>query len=368
MPSKRPTSVDRTDDRGGPGSAGRRGQGSASTHLVVLGLQRTAGNAATVGMIAARWERGQRASVQRRTLSQAGLNQGLAGPEGTPRRVVGDEAAGGGLPGSVYAAANVEDQADKGAALKAIAQRAGDIGQKLHDWGKPNGTAGAGFGVRAASDTKGSWASPKMFTRQQDLLGKEHVPTVDPFFVRVTARYGPGRTPLELIYQHAAALQGYVESVSDPGNRAATPAATMFHGNKDTKLSADPHRNRRPVYADLHEQTGGANLLGMTAREDKEGLDAYTKLAGEGARWQCVRNNMSRLANDSIFYCADPDAPATHVRGARFDELWVNWAAKFEKRYNIPDADVIDRLKKKRLGTSMEKAVVQGQQHINLEA
>lgn len=343
--------------------AARVDPSSPSTTDFVLGLQRMAGNAATTRWITANRGNGLPITVQRMTLTDAKLTGGLTGPEAKRRRVVGDVAAGGQLPGLIYAVPNLGAHADKEAALKAIAQRAGDIGQRLHDWGKPGGTAGVATGV--GSKDKRKWAAQKMFTRVEDQLDKAQVPTMDPFFIRVSANYGstPGQ-PLELIYQHAAAFQGYVESISDPGNTAATPAATMFHGSD----LADPHGNRRPVYADLHAPTGTTNLLSMTDQANEKGLDAYTKLAGEGARWQCVRDNMSRLANDSIFYCVDPKVSGK-VLGTKFDELWVNWAAKFEKRYNIPNSDVIDRLRKGRIGKQMDKSVVEGQtKHINLEA
>jgi hypothetical protein len=204
-----------------------------------------------------------------------------------------------------------------------------------------------------------------MFTRKKEELNRDDVATLDPFFHRVTATYmnGEKQETLELIYQHAATLQGYVESVSDTGNPGATPAATMFFGRD----RADPHGNRNPKFANLHELTEERNILELAKGNTPEGLDAYTKLAGEGARFMCVRNAMSKLSNDTYFYCSVKGDP-TQVHTVRFDELWVAWATKFDKRYNIPNGMIIEALEKGRLGQTDPKGEVVSGADVDLRA
>jgi hypothetical protein len=309
-------------------------------------LQRAVGNAAVCRMLV---QGGMPSpsggeSVARKTLPQAGLADGLTGPEGKPRRVVGEVGVGGGLDGSVYASAAVGPFADKEKALMAASQVAGEIGQRLDAWGRKGQIGG----------TK-TWGPAKMFTREKEQLNRGDVATLDPFFHRVTATYkvGEKQETLEFIYQHAATLQGYVESVSDTGNPGATTAATMFFGRD----RADPHGNRNPQYANLHEPTQEKLILGLAKENTPAGLDAYTKLAGEGARFMCVRNNMSKVSNDTYFYCS-VKGDRTKVYTVRFDELWVAWATKFDKRYNIANSMVIDLLRKGRLGQMDPKDTV----------
>ena len=350
-------------DRAGPGhrarSSGVRREAPTGGPSGILRLQQLAGNAATTGLL----RRGAGPpSVQRRTAVKSGLTAGLAGPEPKKRRIVGQKDAGGELPADVFSLGKVGDYPDKKGALEAIAEKAGEIGNRVHDWGKPGGTAGIVEGVGKTGTKR--WEPQKMFTRLEAELNKDEVATLDPFMLRASAAYGPetGRQTLDLVYQHAAAFQGYVETVHDTGNTEASPPATMFHGSD----KENPFGNRRPVYGDLHEKTGSTNLLGLTGGPTRQGLDAYTKLAGEGARWECVRKHMDKLANDSIFYCVDPANKDSNVRGLRFDELWVSWASHFEKRYNIPNAKVISLLQAKRLGKDYAKGDVADARHINL--
>lgn len=291
--------------------------------------------------------------VARKTLAQAGLAAGLSGPEAKPRRVVGEVGAGGGLDGWVFASPAIGPFADKEQALKALSELAGAIGQRIDEWGRKDKVGG----------TK-TWGPAKMFTRKKEDLNREDVPTLDPFFHRVTATYmqGTEQKTLELIHQHAATLQGYVESVSDTGNPGATSAATMLFG-RDV---LDPHGNRNPKFSSQHDPTKEKNILELAKGNAREGLDAYTKLAGEGARFVCVRSNMSRLSNDTYFYCS-VTGDDTKVYTVRFDELWVAWATRFDKQYNIPNSRIIELLRSGRLGGTNPKDDVDPGSDVDLE-
>jgi len=70
--------------------------------------------------------------------------------------------------------------------------------------------------------------------------------------------------------------------------------------------------------------------------------DAYTKLAGEGARFQCVRNNMSLLTNNTNFYCR---ILGDGFVACKFKDLWNDWASSFDKKFNISDDEVANKMR-----------------------
>ena len=81
----------------------------------------------------------------------------------------------------------------------------------------------------------------------------------------------------------------------------------------------------------------GTNLLTTTRGGTEASFDAYTKLAGEGARWRCVRKHGQALQDDSMFFVSHDDATK---RGISFRVLWLNWKDVFGKAHDIPDGDV----------------------------
>ncbi|MBO7059514.1 MAG: DUF4157 domain-containing protein [Fibrobacter sp.] len=102
------------------------------------------------------------------------------------------------------------------------------------------------------------------------------------------------------------------------------------------------------TYYNVHERTPlGLDIptvLNETSSSGKEftGLapDSYTKLAGEGARFMCVRNNMHILQQNSVFW--DDDLKC----GVAFEDLYRSWAWSFGSKYNISDKDIHDKLEK----------------------
>ncbi len=107
--------------------------------------------------------------------------------------------------------------------------------------------------------------------------------------------------------------------------------------------------NPEQKYSNRHESTEG-NILGHTyKRSNAEGqtssirsknFDAYTKLAGEGARFKCVRRNIDTIKDDTVFYAAG------QTKGVKFSELWLTWSASFGKKYDIEDKEIADKLKR----------------------
>jgi hypothetical protein len=97
-------------------------------------------------------------------------------------------------------------------------------------------------------------------------------------------------------------------------------------------------------YSNRHDEHDSGGIAGLTAGTGEKNVDAYTKIAGEGARWQCVRNHASKLKNDSRFFTANA-ADEQMVFAIPFKKLWLNWKAGFNNKYNIPDAEVAGALK-----------------------
>ena len=71
--------------------------------------------------------------------------------------------------------------------------------------------------------------------------------------------------------------------------------------------------NPEKKYSNRHESTKGKILEHTYKNSNEEGrradvrsknFDAYTKLAGEGARFRCVRNNIAKITDDTVFYAA----------------------------------------------------------------
>jgi hypothetical protein len=284
--------------------------------------------------------------IRRRNLEQAGLAEGLAYADMT-RAIIGDTVDGGGLPGRIYVEPALPPVADKAAALQAAAVRGGAIGSRLHAWGlahvgdlpMPNG-----------------FESQRMFTRVLP-LNDANAATLDPFFHRVQVPYGEGRQ-LTLEYQHATSLQGYVAKITDSAvpalsagrGRANSTGVAMYKGKKKKQRAND--------YDQQHVKDVHTSLLGLTATEPTtpRGKDAYTKLAGEGARFVCVRNNMSKLQDNSRFYCSIPNDDA-NVHTVTLAKLWVSWQSVFSKAYDIPNATVANELRaRKAFGTTTPRA------------
>lgn len=208
------------------------------------------------------------------------------------------------------------------------------------------------------------------WTGKQSDLDKQTSPTIDPFFFEAIVWYDPPGPDaideglhsrlLALLFQHALQWSGYVEAIFDTelterdqaGNRALHSMYDAYDNSKKNSqflgryspdyqaAQNDPERN--PKYSNVHD-TKSEKLLAdlLNAKEGQlgeVGLDAYTKFAGEGARWQCVRNHLSKLRDNSWFYTREPKTK--QVWGVTFRTLWASWKSDFDKAYDIPDAKV----------------------------
>lgn len=171
-----------------------------------------------------------------------------------------------------------------------------------------------------------------------------YVAKVDPFHFEATVKIQQGKKEKELSlrFQHAAAYTGYVTGIKDATNPAIPQGqwSTMEDPAAIKKVTDKYGMQHQPDDPDK------ANAIAMTSGGAEKNLDAYTKIAGEGARWQCIRNHAAQLRNDSFFYTdinKNNNDPA-QLKGIKFETLYTSWASIFKKKYNIPDGEVTQNI------------------------
>lgn len=194
---------------------------------------------------------------------------------------------------------------DKTKALESIAKRAGKIGDKVKNFTWTN--------VEKEFNTAG-------------------VPSIDSFLVRIKGEYQNAQhhnKSMETTYHFGNYNHGYVTGVKDTANSEHTATMSM-----QTPL---PPR----TYSNVHEDTGGQNLLEATNADRPVAWDAHTKLAGEGARFMCVRNHLSEMTDRTRFYTKN----GAVKMGVAFNELWLTWSNTFNSEFNIPENRVAKALK-----------------------
>lgn len=248
-------------------------------------------------------------AVQRKNLTQHGKASGLT-DTGATAAVVNRSKAG-----KVYSQDEATAQGNRTAALTKASEHAAVVG---------NRTVGL------------EW------TKDDANFNDDGAASLDPFLFKVTVPFGKteeDKSPelLELTYQHADRWTGYVTGIEDTTNDATKGGVKMVNGREDTS-------HTKGTYGNEHDQgkTASTNVASDTDGDKEENLDAYTKIAGEGARWQCVRNHAANLQNDAMFFTAVDEK---NVAVVTFVELWLNWVGAFGPRYDIPDSDVVKAMK-----------------------
>lgn len=131
---------------------------------------------------------------------------------------------------------------------------------------------------------------------------------------------------------------GYIVSVEKTKKRGGSAKGGMVNPQ------GVPRPNTTNTYSNAHEKTAGRSILDITYKKSNAGgqgadvrsknFDAYTKLAGEGARFKCVRRNIDTITDDTVFYAAG------QAEGVKFSQLWLTWSASFWKKYNIEDSEI----------------------------
>lgn len=164
-----------------------------------------------------------------------------------------------------------------------------------------------------------------------DEVGQEGNRYFDPLRVRCVGDYGGH--PIELDFHFGNKFSGYVVRVHDPEA-----------GIDDQAMNANPKTlDAATEYGHVHEVDDRPRRPIL----DTPGADAVTKLAGEGARWQCIGDNIGAMRDDTRIYTNEnaDDAISPNVRFIDFPTLWKSWAATFDKEYGIADEKVVPKLR-----------------------
>jgi hypothetical protein len=285
----------------------------------IAGLQRAVGNTAVAGLL------GGGGIVQRKNLEQTGWLSDLE-PEQHPRTVVGD-----GRDVKVYKAERSTPAANKLEGFQKAAELNAHVGKTVDD------KAASVWGIRGSNQ--------KWTEKDVDELNKGSLNKIDPFFYEALVSFPKDEMTqyLGFMFQHAASYTGYVEAILDTSNPGAQGVPSMYDKGTESgkKGTEDPDKGRNLKFSNVHDLTKSSNLLTLSGSGGEEkNLDAYTKIAGEGARWQCVRKHAANLQDDSLFFTRSGNPGGGKVWGVTFRSLWLSWAADFGKKYDVADATV----------------------------
>lgn len=204
---------------------------------------------------------------------------------------------------------SVNKGSDKAGALKNISTEAGDVGTQAttNDWAIAD----------AGNDKYNVQASTKM----------------NPFQVPIKAAYGESQSgpEIKLFYHYGPYNHGYIVKVELKENESVETG---------TMTSRDQVGENE--YSSKHDTKDDRIILDQTDGQEKsKKFDAYTKLAGEGARFQCVKRNIDMISNNTII-CI-PFA----TKGFAFSDFWKTWGTTFGKKFEIADEVVITEIQGK---------------------
>ncbi len=263
--------------------------------------------------------------VQRMSIQQAHLDTGLE--DIGDRTLVTD-----GRQVHVYLKEETAECKNKVEALEKAGELNAAVGKKVDNYAQA---------TLHITDSNSKW------TPEYKKLDTATEGTLDPFFHSVKIPYkNKGKSEkIELVFQHAKNWTGYVEAVYDSANKGTSAVPTMYDSDSEsasTEKSGINNQNghyRNLKYSNRHDDKSGRLLLDLTEGDDEQSFDAYTKIAGEGARWICVRKHTSKLWDGTRFFTKSGVNPR-NVDFVYFADLWKTWKDTFGKAYDIPDATV----------------------------
>lgn len=171
-------------------------------------------------------------------------------------------------------------------------------------------------------------------------FNKANVLTIDPFLYRIKIKYSDTQE-IKLLYQHADQWTGYVVEVDDAATGAPIPMADVLNNTKATAGIPGQYSNRHADTGDDRLSTKLTPDARASEEDNEKSIDAMTKIAGEGARWQSVRKHSSRLTNNSKFFIR---TDANNIKYVTFRALWLSWASAFNKAYDISDAKLASEI------------------------
>lgn len=177
------------------------------------------------------------------------------------------------------------------------------------------------------------------------VIGQKHPRKLDPFVYSITVPFGEARagSEIEIRYQYCLGKQGYIiyQKVTNEGESTISD----IHNNKRV-------RGYATSFHQAHAATEGIKISDLVSQDRKLSqaknsirLDARTKLLGEGARWNCVRDNMDKITDFSKLYTIK----GNEVFWIIFADLWKTWASNFDSMFGISDETVKDSLLNKKV-------------------
>ena len=153
-----------------------------------------------------------------------------------------------------------------------------------------------------------------------------------------------GIKPVKLSLKYQFRKEGVKGAeIGGPGYIVSVEKTRKTKRNAVGKMTNFESFNPEKKYSNRHESTKGKILEHTYKNSNEEGrradvrsknFDAYTKLAGEGARFRCVRNNIAKITDDTVFYAAG------QTEGVKFSELWKTWSVSFQRKYDIEDSEI----------------------------
>ncbi len=166
---------------------------------------------------------------------------------------------------------------------------------------------------------------------------------IDPFQLEIWVGYDDRYlgNMLRVKVEFGRSFRAYVFEVEDD---VKSVRATMAGR---PKYREDPAQTGIPeTYSQTHHASGVSigdlieeiSLYSTTA-SNEAGIDAYTKIIAEGARWDCVAAVGTAISDYTPFYYRpNPDVAVWHE--ITFMDLWGNWKA-FGSKFGISDEEVI---------------------------
>lgn len=241
--------------------------------------------------------------------------------------------------------------------LFAVSEEVEPVENKAEALGNLAGTAAVlGNKIKGAVKKEGGKESKTGYTISNENLNKEDVQTIDPFTHGQVQIYG-GTDYVCLMYQHTNGFDGYVSGIEEGKVEAPSVYAKNFQKSmKNGKNTALLDGDQAPTdghFSNLHEKTKAQNLLGLASNDGhKDKADAITKLAGEGARFQWVRNNIDSITDSTKFIIGYTEHGKAVIT---FLNLWSTWKEWFKGEYDISEDDqrriLLDRANKKQIKT-----------------
>lgn len=206
----------------------------------------------------------------------------------------------------------------------------------------------------------------------QKRLKNIYINNIDPFVICVSGKYN--ENTFALYYQFGNDSYGYIVRIEQEGKAYTMSTERGQKALKQQQISSLKklelsNQHIFSQYSSAHDTKSNDNITYKaslstlttihTERNKKERineltiliemsnkLDAITKVAGEGARWNCVRElaKTHQLTNDSIFYTINYHNMKMDYIGITFKSLWKIWDSHFYSKFGIENTEVTNVL------------------------